>query len=362
MGISYETSEFTLEEITGSSTDTDRGVSEENSENNDTLIVPDIHGDPEPLYRSLNRFGLIDRRRNWIGEKVNVVLCGDLIDRGGKDKETLDALISLKNQVLENGGSFNGVVGNHDWFLLNALYARQRLDLMYFLKYCGGIIKDFEIDNVALFDGFHVNPENLELGIVRRTFLKESNHVYTRFFHTLNLLHKFDDKLVVHGGLNLLWANFLRELGIEGVNDKFWNDIKEGTSKSEYFKIAGSRRDGPNSNEEVSPIWFDHFALKELSESDQIGIYRILKDMGVNYVFSGHNVGEIPRSITWSFDERGPLRFICLDTGMVPYYSGGNGAMGGAYVNNETNKIIAIDREGFEYNVDDLSYTFSIGK
>ena len=78
------------------------------------VAVGDVHGSHDKLRHLLAGVHLIDESGNWIGGASHLVMVGDLIDRGSRDRAVLDLLRELQRQAPEAGGRVHVLNGNHD--------------------------------------------------------------------------------------------------------------------------------------------------------------------------------------------------------------------------------------------------------
>jgi hypothetical protein len=91
------------------------------------VSLGDAHGDLLSLLASLHIVGVIDDNCRWVGESTIVILCGDLIDRGGRPHLSVDTshnpreevdifqfLFSLNTSAHKSGGMVMSTVGNHE--------------------------------------------------------------------------------------------------------------------------------------------------------------------------------------------------------------------------------------------------------
>jgi hypothetical protein len=78
------------------------------------IAVGDIHGDFDDLLLILQRMGIIDSQQHWIGSNSIFVQVGDLLDRGPKEREVMDLLMSLEKQAPNTGGQVVVLLGNHE--------------------------------------------------------------------------------------------------------------------------------------------------------------------------------------------------------------------------------------------------------
>ena len=81
----------------------------------DTIFaVSDIEGEFEPFRNLLIANKVIDKNYNWIFGKGNLVICGDLFDRGLNVTEYLWLLYKLEQEAPLSGGYVHVILGNHD--------------------------------------------------------------------------------------------------------------------------------------------------------------------------------------------------------------------------------------------------------
>jgi len=78
------------------------------------VAIADVHGAYPQLVALLQRIGLIDARRNWVGGSTVLVQTGDLIDRGAESRACLDLLMALETQAPRKGGEVIPLLGNHE--------------------------------------------------------------------------------------------------------------------------------------------------------------------------------------------------------------------------------------------------------
>lgn len=91
----------------------------------DVVAIGDVHGDFGVLLTLLCMTECVDQQANWIGESKVVVLCGDVLDSGGRgcdsrspnQREEVDILQyihMLRLQAREQKGDLVAVLGNHE--------------------------------------------------------------------------------------------------------------------------------------------------------------------------------------------------------------------------------------------------------
>jgi len=78
------------------------------------VAVSDIHGAYDAFDAMLQRTGIVDAQGHWIGGSTNLVIVGDVLDRGPAAPRALDLIMSLQEQAQVHGGGVHFVLGNHE--------------------------------------------------------------------------------------------------------------------------------------------------------------------------------------------------------------------------------------------------------
>jgi hypothetical protein len=81
--------------------------------------VSDIHGNFTDLVILLQRHHIIDPRQRWSFGRGQLVVAGDVFDRGAGVTESLWLLRSLEEQAASAGGRVHVLLGNHEAMALN---------------------------------------------------------------------------------------------------------------------------------------------------------------------------------------------------------------------------------------------------
>ncbi len=79
-----------------------------------TVAIADVHGAFGPMAAILRQAGLIDEGHAWIGGTADLVVVGDLLDRGPDSRRVMDLVMALEGQALGAGGRVHLVLGNHE--------------------------------------------------------------------------------------------------------------------------------------------------------------------------------------------------------------------------------------------------------
>jgi Calcineurin-like phosphoesterase len=78
------------------------------------IAIGDVHGDFDDFCMILKRVGLIDEKLHWAGGHATLVQTGDLLDRGLKERQALDLMMSLEEEAAKAGGQVVALLGNHE--------------------------------------------------------------------------------------------------------------------------------------------------------------------------------------------------------------------------------------------------------
>lgn len=94
---------------------------------NGTLAIGDVHGDPNALLQILIDRKVINPAGEWIAGPLDLVLVGDLLDRGPNSRAVLDICLYLEAEAATKGARVHALLGNHDVMVLDG-------DLRYVTK------------------------------------------------------------------------------------------------------------------------------------------------------------------------------------------------------------------------------------
>lgn len=146
------------------------------------FIVSDIHGCYDQLMQLL---------KNWEYGKQELVLNGDLVDRGAQSKETL----LFANQIMLNG---DGIVtmGNHDNMLLDFLtQPESELSDMYMLWYYqGGRETSYSLLDMPASEIDRLTPKELRVALGGIPYIRDTLELFVNYY-------EYGKVLCVHGGI-----------------------------------------------------------------------------------------------------------------------------------------------------------------
>jgi hypothetical protein len=77
-------------------------------------VMGDVHGELDTLKAVLRNARLIDAAGRWTGSRAQLVVAGDMTDRGADVTATLWFLYQLEPQVQQAGGRLHVLLGNHE--------------------------------------------------------------------------------------------------------------------------------------------------------------------------------------------------------------------------------------------------------
>lgn len=84
------------------------------------MVLADTHGEYEIVVEFLRRQGVIDAQLNWAFGDGQMVVTGDIFDRGARQLEILWLFYKLEAEAKAAGGALHVLLGNHDAMNLRA--------------------------------------------------------------------------------------------------------------------------------------------------------------------------------------------------------------------------------------------------
>ena len=79
-----------------------------------TVAVADVHGAFGAMVETLQKSGVIGSDSEWIGGETNLVIVGDIVDRGPDSRAAMDLLMRLEGEAAKAGGRVHVLIGNHE--------------------------------------------------------------------------------------------------------------------------------------------------------------------------------------------------------------------------------------------------------
>lgn len=162
---------------------------------NRLLTLSDIEGNYEKFYELLVSNNVMDSAYNWTFSDGQLIILGDLLDRGNYATQCLWLAYHLENEAIKHGGRVDFLLGNHE-----------QLVLLGFDDYCASkyhrIFKELNTDILYMFS------EHTELG---------------RWIRSKKSMTKVGDYLFVHGGISPSLLKY--NLSIGKINSEIKRDI-----------------------------------------------------------------------------------------------------------------------------------------
>ncbi len=323
------------------------------------VAIADVHGAYEAMVETLQKANVIDAELAWSGGATNLVVVGDLLDRGPRSRDAMDLLMQLESEAPQAGGKVLVLIGNHESMNLIG-------DLRYVSKseYAAFAADETREERDRWFAAYTRRndgtgtPEELRekfeqrfpagFFALRRALGPDGK--YGKWLLEKSVIGVVNGTAFVHGGLSPLVA----ELGLDGVNV----DLKAGLV--EYVKAIAVLTEKEvllptDSHYDTLPLLnsympaFDESAevleaidtAKRLADSDlfrgdgplwyrgNVGCGELIEEhkleaaleaIGATRVVVGHTPTP-NRKVLQRFDGR----LIEIDTGMLNFYYKGSG-------------------------------------
>lgn len=214
------------------------------------IAVSDPHGQYDTLKALLLRHGVIDGDGNWALGDGQLIMTGDVFDRGHQVTEIFWLLYTLEHQAAAAGGRLHFLLGNHEYMVL-------RDDLRY--------VNGKYLRTAELIDRSYVD-------------LYDGDSVLGQWLRSRDTVRQLDDMLFMHAGIS---PDFLaQKLPLPEINRLFRQSIgmsKEAMSTDPLLSALHAA-DGP--------IWYRGYFLDERMSQQQVD--DIAAQLGVGRIIVGH--------------------------------------------------------------------------
>ena len=246
-------------------------------ETKNIIAIGDIHGQYDNFVKILKDAKLIDSNLNWVGGSTNLVITGDILDRGPNAKAVMDLLMKLEQQAPDK---INVLLGNHELLIFKEDY-----------RYVG-----------STNNGFNSYQE--------MAYALSENGKYGKWLGEKPIVLKIDDVIFSHAGINPEFSKYslgqLNEMARQAIENKNWG--------AGIFK-AGAGRGGTGIG---GPLWMDFDSeMKQLSESQ---IDAILARYEAKMMVVGHTPNQ-----NGLIEELYGGKVVKIDVGISEYYGGNKG-------------------------------------
>lgn len=313
------------------------------SENTARLVIADVHGDYEAFSRSLDLGREFFESKHCI-QNYELVLLGDLFDRGPDSLDILQDVISL----LDSDKKVHLLCGNHESMMIKSLYDPVFPNIHSWFENGGlstlnsfskllsspissQILKDYQsviyksdINLSAKF--YQANRDEL-----LQTVIGLSKHdLISKFVTNLSLCLSRGSQLYVHAGFLPSFVlsysalcdwdldlnqQFLIALG------KFVSGARVSSPEMSFdeFLTASSIRGGSHA---AGPLWTDIRDLHALSTFDDRLLLSLLEAVGASQMVVGHSVVAEPSFYRFKTASRPNQGVLFMDCGISKFYPG----------------------------------------
>ncbi len=226
------------------------------------LVLADTHGEYDIVVEFLRRQGVIDANLNWTFGGGQMVVTGDIFDRGAYQLEILWLLYKLEGEARAAGGALHVLLGNHENIVL-------RNDLRYLHP---------RYPQVARILGVESYPDLFTAETLLGGWLRSRPAVL-----------KLGDLLLLHGGISPQVMD--RGLSIRDLNAAVRRSldtpVARRTELDEDTALVAGR---------FGPLWFRGY-FPQTAEPDRpympgSEVERSLTAYGVSRILVGHTVME----------------------------------------------------------------------
>jgi hypothetical protein len=222
------------------------------------LVVADTHGEYEILVAMLQKQGVVDAKLAWKFGRGDLVVLGDVFDRGPNHTEILWLLYQLEAEARRAGGGVHLVLGNHETMVLLG-------DLRY------------------------LNPKYVQsaelLGASSYSELFGVTSVLGQWLRTLPTVLKINDLLCLHAGISRALIDSgisLREINV-GVRSVLEGSAPADDAQRERANLLmGS----------TGPLWYRGYFAEQATfpTATMDDVDRSLAAFGVHRILVGHTI------------------------------------------------------------------------
>lgn len=233
------------------------------------VVISDPHGNLECFVSVLQHNGIINDRYEWTFGKNQLVIIGDVFDRGKDVLPIFWLIYKLEEEAAEAGGQLLFTLGNHEEMVL-------RGDTRYTKKKYRVLADSLQMPYQKLWQ------EDSELG---------------RWLRTRNLIQQVGDNLIVHAGLS---REFLkRKESVVQMNET----IGKNLSLSREERKEASDISAFVFDTKLGPFWYRGMVRSDTKyfPLTLAEVESILKKFNVRRVLVGHTVFD---DVTPFFDRK----------------------------------------------------------
>jgi len=204
------------------------------------VAIADIHGAYDAMVETLQNVDVLGDDLEWTGGQTQLVIVGDILDRGPKSRAAMDLLMRLEGEAEAAGGRVHVLIGNHESMILTG-------DMRYVsdAEYRAFASEDDARERARWFDlyverrGGHADELRDEFKkeypwgyfAMRRAFRADGH--YGQWLLQKNIIVVINGTAFVHGGLPPTVA----QIGLQGVNEGWQKELVD------YVGVLGDLTD-----------------------------------------------------------------------------------------------------------------------
>lgn len=222
------------------------------------LVLSDPHGNLDCLVSVLKNNGVIGEHYEWTFGRGQLVVIGDVFDRGNDVVPIFWLLYKLEAEAARQGGAVIFTLGNHEEMVL-------RGDVRYMKEKYKHLADTLGMSYPALWD------ENTELG---------------RWLRTRNLITVVGDNLIVHAGLSSDFSNWKK--AVPALNEVVGRTLSLGRQERQDYSAAAAFV----YDTKMGPFWY-HGMVKSADHYrplDARDLTRLLRQLKVKRILLGHTI------------------------------------------------------------------------
>jgi len=253
-----------------------------------TVVIGDVHADPDALLAILRDRGIIDGEGNWAGGDTHLVLTGDFFDRGPDSRTVLDIVMKLSKQAnaargpTDLPGQVHALMGNHELMVLRGDLRYTTMNELEGYRDFQNSPKAQEIlrSNFEQFPAFRALPQRddpkFRIAAAGMLAALSGNTPYAEFMSKRNSIIKLGDTLYVHGGVEG-WAESVGPAEINATL-RAWVKAAQGEGPKPALETSWVYR-------QSGPLWTRKLARGQVPTET---LAQILKKLGVKRIVIGH--------------------------------------------------------------------------
>lgn len=222
------------------------------------LVLADTHGEYEIVVAFLQRQGVIDEKLRWRFGKGQLVVTGDMFDRGAHQLEILWLFYKLEAEAKRKGGALHVLLGNHESMILRG-------------------------------DERYLHPRYPEvakiLGVPGYSALFTDETPLGGWLRSRPAVLKLGDMLFLHGGISPAIVD--AKIDIPTLNQGIRTALATPAAQSKSLDVQTQLVAGSS-----GPQWYRGYFGKGDEATPAAEVDRSLASYGVSRIFVGHTIVE----------------------------------------------------------------------